>query len=76
MDWPLQTCFEVLDVENEITSKENAIQNIHLNQILLFQTSTLSTRKTFLKTFRFKSKGQTVALVGQSGSGKVPLPTY
>jgi subfamily B ATP-binding cassette protein MsbA len=77
MDCCCRTCFEVLDVENEITSKENAIQKYSFeSDITISNINFKYEDENVLKTFRFKSKGQTVALVGQSGSGKVPLPTY
>jgi subfamily B ATP-binding cassette protein MsbA len=64
-----RTCFEVLDVENEITSKENAIQKYSFeSDITISNINFKYEDENVLKT-RFKSKGQTVALVGQS-SGK------
>lgn len=64
--------FEVLEVENEITSKENAVEkntfdsNITLKNIN-FKYETVNVLKDFSLEIK---KGQTVALVGQSGSGK------
>jgi len=64
--------FEVLEVENEITDKENAIRkttfddSIHLDNINFRYE-----KENVLKDFSLEvKKGQTVALVGQSGSGK------
>jgi subfamily B ATP-binding cassette protein MsbA len=64
--------FEVLEVENEITSKENALEkntfdsNIAIKNIN-FKYETVNVLKDFSLEVK---KGQTVALVGQSGSGK------
>lgn len=67
-----QRVFDVLEVENEITSKENAIQkhtfesNINIKNINFKYED-----ENVLKDFSLEvKKGQTVALVGQSGSGK------
>jgi len=64
--------FEVLEVQNEITDKENAIvkttfdDSIHLDNINFRYE-----KENVLKEFSLEvKKGQTVALVGQSGSGK------
>ncbi|MES2577469.1 MULTISPECIES: ABC transporter ATP-binding protein [unclassified Flavobacterium] len=67
-----QRVFEVLEVKNEITDSENAIKK------LTFEDSIAITNINFryedenvLKDFSLQvKKGQTVALVGQSGSGK------
>lgn len=64
--------FEVLEVENEITSKENAIEkNTFDSNITLKNIDFKYEKENVLKDFTLKvKKGQTVALVGQSGSGK------
>ena len=64
--------FEVLDVENEITSKENAIQkNVFESNITIKDVNFKYEDENVLKHFSLEvKKGQTVALVGQSGSGK------
>jgi subfamily B ATP-binding cassette protein MsbA len=64
--------FEVLEVENEITSKENAInKNTFDSDITLKNINFKYEEETVLKDFSLQvKKGQTVALVGQSGSGK------
>jgi subfamily B ATP-binding cassette protein MsbA len=64
--------FEVLEVENEITSKENAIEkNTFETTISLKNINFKYEEEPVLKDFTLEvKKGQTVALVGQSGSGK------
>jgi subfamily B ATP-binding cassette protein MsbA len=64
--------FEVLDVENEITSKENAIQKYSFeSDITISNINFKYEDENVLKDFSLQvKKGQTVALVGQSGSGK------
>lgn len=67
-----QRVFEVLEVENEITSKENAIEkNTFETAITLKNINFKYEEESVLKDFSLEvKKGQTVALVGQSGSGK------
>jgi subfamily B ATP-binding cassette protein MsbA len=64
--------FEVLEVENEITSKENAIvKNTFESDITIKNITFKYEEENVLKNFSFQvKKGQTIALVGQSGSGK------
>ncbi len=64
--------FEVLDVENEITSKENAIQKETFeSKISISNINFKYEDENVLKNFTLEvAKGETVALVGQSGSGK------
>ena len=64
--------FEVLEVENEITSKENAIiKKSFDSDITLKNINFKYETENVLKDFSLEvKKGQTVALVGQSGSGK------
>ena len=64
--------FEVLEVENEITSKENAItKNTFDTSIIIKDINFKYEDENVLKHFSLEvKKGQTVALVGQSGSGK------
>jgi subfamily B ATP-binding cassette protein MsbA len=64
--------FEVLEVENEITSKENAIEKTSFDsEITIKNVNFKYEEETVLKDFTLDvKKGQTVALVGQSGSGK------
>jgi subfamily B ATP-binding cassette protein MsbA len=64
--------FEVLEVENEITSKENAVtKNTFEDKISLKNINFKYEVEAVLKDFSLDvKKGQTVALVGQSGSGK------
>ncbi len=64
--------FEVLDVENEITSKENAVQkDAFESDITISNINFKYEDEKVLKNFSLQvKKGQTVALVGQSGSGK------
>lgn len=64
--------FDVLEVENEITSKENAIQKHSFeSDITITNINFKYEDENVLKDFSLQvKKGQTVALVGQSGSGK------
>lgn len=64
--------FEVLDVKNEITSKENAIKKTTFEDKISIQNINFRYEdENVLKNFSLEvKKGQTVALVGQSGSGK------
>ncbi|MES2240000.1 MAG: ABC transporter transmembrane domain-containing protein [Bacteroidota bacterium] len=64
--------FEVLEVENEITSKEKTIdKNTFDSEIILKNINFKYEKENVLKDFSLQvKKGQTVALVGQSGSGK------
>jgi subfamily B ATP-binding cassette protein MsbA len=67
-----QRVFEVLEVENEITNKENAIKkNTFEDSISIKNINFRYEKENVLKDFSLEvKKGQTVALVGQSGSGK------
>ena len=67
-----QRVFDVLEVENEITSKDNAIQkNTFESSIAIKNINFKYEDEKVLKDFSLEvKKGQTVALVGQSGSGK------
>lgn len=64
--------FEVLEVKNEITSKENAVdKNTFDSNITIKNINFKYEDEPVLKDFSLEvKKGQTVALVGQSGSGK------
>ncbi|WET01401.1 ABC transporter ATP-binding protein [Flavobacterium sp. YJ01] len=63
---------EVLEQENTITNKENAIEKTSFDSEINIQNITFKYEETsVLKDFSLQiKKGQTVALVGQSGSGK------
>ena len=67
-----QRVFEVLEVENEIISKENAIIKSTFDDKLIIKNINFAYEEdNVLKDFSLDvRKGQTVALVGQSGSGK------
>ena len=67
-----QRVFEVLEVENEITSKVNAVEkNTFDSDITIKNINFRYEDENVLKNFSLEvKKGQTVALVGQSGSGK------
>ena len=67
-----QRVFDVLEVENEITSKDNAIhKNTFESSIAIKKINFKYEDENVLKDFSLEvKKGQTVALVGQSGSGK------
>lgn len=64
--------FEVLEVKNEITSKENAIDKKSFDSNIVIKDINFKYEdENVLKHFSLEvKKGQTVALVGQSGSGK------
>ena len=63
---------EILEQENTITSKENAIEKATFDDNISVQNINFKYEdETVLKDFSLQiKKGQTVALVGQSGSGK------
>ncbi|MBF4492709.1 ABC transporter ATP-binding protein [Flavobacterium sp. JLP] len=63
---------EILEQENTITSKENAIEKTTFDNNITVQNINFKYEdETVLKDFSLEiKKGQTVALVGQSGSGK------
>jgi len=64
--------FEILEVENPITNKENAIIKESFNEKISIENINFSyADENVLKNFSLEiPKGKTVALVGQSGSGK------
>ena len=64
--------FEILEVENTITNKENAINKDTFNDKISIENINFSyAEENVLKNFSLEvPKGKTVALVGQSGSGK------
>jgi len=63
---------EILEQENTITTKENAIEKTTFDNNINIQNINFKYEdETVLKDFSLQiKKGQTVALVGQSGSGK------
>lgn len=63
---------EILEQENTITSKDNAIEKTTFDNNITVQNINFKYEdETVLKDFSLEiKKGQTVALVGQSGSGK------
>ena len=63
---------EILDQENTITSKPDAIEKTTFDDTITVQNINFKyEEETVLKDFSLQiKKGQTVALVGQSGSGK------
>ncbi|MCI9844063.1 ABC transporter ATP-binding protein [Flavobacterium pectinovorum] len=63
---------EILEQENTITSKENAFEKTTFDNNISVQNINFKyENETVLKDFSLQiKKGQTVALVGQSGSGK------
>ncbi len=67
-----QRVFEVLEVENEIMDAENAIEKTTFDsKIDISNINFRYENENVLKDFSLEvKKGQTVALVGQSGSGK------
>ena len=67
-----QRVFEVLEVKNEITDSENAIKKLTFEDSIAIKNINFRYEdENVLKDFSLEvKKGQTVALVGQSGSGK------
>ncbi len=67
-----QRVFEVLEVENEITDKPNAIVKESFEKNITIENINFRYEdENVLKNFSLEvPKGKTVALVGQSGSGK------
>lgn len=67
-----QRVFEVLEVQNTITDKPNALVKISFdNEIAIENINFKYEDEKVLKNFSLQiPKGKTVALVGQSGSGK------
>ena len=67
-----QRVFEVLEVENKITDKENAIVKTSFDIAVEIKNINFKyEEENVLKNFKISvPKGKTVALVGQSGSGK------
>ena len=64
--------FEILEVENTITNKENAIKKESFSEKISIENINFRyAEENVLKNFSLEiPKGKTVALVGQSGSGK------
>ncbi|MBA0884110.1 ABC transporter ATP-binding protein [Flavobacterium undicola] len=67
-----QRVFEVLEVKNEITDSENAIKKLTFEDSIAIKNINFRYEdENVLKDFSLEiPKGKTVALVGQSGSGK------
>jgi ATP-binding cassette, subfamily B, bacterial MsbA len=67
-----QRVFEVLEVENEIVNADNAIVKTQFDKDLILENISFKYNKEYvLKDFSLEIlKGNTIALVGQSGSGK------
>lgn len=67
-----QRVFEVLEVENEIVNSDNAIVKTQFEKDLILENISFKYNKEYvLKDFSLEiPKGSTIALVGQSGSGK------
>ncbi len=67
-----QRVFEVLEVDNEIVSKPDAVKKQTFEDAVVINNINFKYEKeNVLKDFSLEvKKGQTVALVGQSGSGK------
>ena len=67
-----QRVFEVLEVENAITDKPNAIEKASFDsEITIDNINFKYEEENVLKNFSLQvPKGKTIALVGQSGSGK------
>lgn len=67
-----QRVFEVLEVENEIVNKKDALQKTSFEESISIENISFKyAEEDVLKEFSLEiPKGKTVALVGQSGSGK------
>ena len=67
-----QRVFEVLEVKNEITDSENAVKKSTFEDSITIKNINFRyEEENVLKDFSLRvKKGKTVALVGQSGSGK------
>lgn len=67
-----QRVFEVLEVENEIQDRPDAVHKSSFDQDVVFENINFRyAKENVLKNFSLTvPKGKTVALVGQSGSGK------
>ncbi|MDG2194007.1 MAG: ABC transporter ATP-binding protein [Polaribacter sp.] len=74
-DASAQRIIEVLETENEIKDKENALIKTAFTDKIMFNNISFKYKDdAVLKNFSLTIlKGQTVALVGQSGSGKSTL---
>lgn len=71
-DAAAERVLEVLETENPITSKQGAVEKVDFNDKISVENITFSyDNEPVLKDFSLSvAKGKTVALVGQSGSGK------
>lgn len=71
-DAAAERVLEVLETENPITSKQGAVEKADFNDKISVENITFSyDNEPVLKDFSLSvAKGKTVALVGQSGSGK------
>jgi len=71
-DAAAERVLEILETENQITNKPSAVKKSTFEQEISVENITFSYENdSVLKNFSLKvPKGQTVALVGQSGSGK------
>src|SRR5690606_11705063 len=71
-DAAAQRVLEILETKNQITNKPSAVKKSAFEQEISIENITFSYENdSVLKNFSLKvPKGQTVALVGQSGSGK------
>lgn len=71
-DAAAERVLEILETENQITNKPSAVKKTTFEQEISIENITFSYENdSVLKNFSLKvPKGQTVALVGQSGSGK------
>ncbi len=67
-----QRVFEVLEVENEIVNKKDALQKTSFEKSISIENISFKyAKENVLKEFSLEiPKGKTIALVGQSGSGK------
>jgi subfamily B ATP-binding cassette protein MsbA len=66
---------EIIETENPLKDKPNAIEKVAFNQTIEFKNISFKYLDDYvLEDFSLKiEKGQTIALVGQSGSGKSTL---
>ncbi len=74
-DASAERILEILETENTIIDKENALQKLSFDKTISFENISFKYKDDYvLENFSLTiNKGETVALVGQSGSGKSTL---
>lgn len=74
-DASAERILDILETENTIIDKENALQKLSFDKTISFENISFKYKDNYvLENFSLTiNKGETVALVGQSGSGKSTL---